>query len=305
MSDTNPANTQDLPVDNTLVSASKLSDLFMFVKLRLATLVVMSAAFCYMLASDVIDYSKLTFLIVGGFLVTASSNGFNQIIERNLDKLMSRTANRPLPTGRMSLTEAYVISIVFGIAGIAILWYFMNPLSGLLGTLALFLYTVVYTPLKKKTPFAVFVGAFPGAIPPMLGWIAATNNLSEIEPWILFSVQFMWQFPHFWAIAWVLDDDYKKAGFQMLPSPGGRDKSSAFQVLVYTLFLVPISLMPVFFGISGSVSAVIITICGILFSLQAIHLFKTCTLKAAQQLMFGSFAYLPLVQLALLFDKTI
>ena len=303
MSETNPAQTQDLNVENTLVVSSKLSDFVMFVKLRLATLVVMSAAICFMLASDVVDFSKLIFLIIGGFLVTASSNGFNQIIERHLDKLMNRTANRPLPTGRMSLNEAYTIAITMGVLGIAILWYFMNPLSGLLGTIALFLYVVVYTPLKQKTPFAVFVGAFPGAIPPMLGWIAATNNISAIEPWILFSVQFMWQFPHFWAIAWVLEDDYKKAGFRMLPSAGGRDKATAFQVLVYTLFLVPISLMPVFFGISGTLSAIIITICGILFSLQAIKLFYTCSLKAAQQLMFGSFAYLPLVQLALLFDK--
>ena len=303
MSETNPAQTQDLNVENTLVVSSKLSDFVMFVKLRLATLVVMSAAICFMLASDVVDFSKLIFLIIGGFLVTASSNGFNQIIERHLDKLMNRTANRPLPTGRMSLNEAYTIAITMGVLGIAILWYFMNPLSGLLGTIALFLYVVVYTPLKQKTPFAVFVGAFPGAIPPMLGWIAATNNISAIEPWILFSVQFMWQIPHFWAIAWVLEDDYKKAGFRMLPSAGGRDKATAFQVLVYTLFLVPISLMPVFFGISGTLSAIIITICGILFSLQAIKLFYTCSLKAAQQLMFGSFAYLPLVQLALLFDK--
>lgn len=303
MSESNPAGTQDLTVESPVIATSKIGDYVMFVKLRLATLVVMSAAICFMLASDVIDFKKLCFLILGGFLVTASSNGFNQIIERKLDKLMNRTANRPLPTGRMSLSEAYTIAILTGVIGIAILWFFMNPLSGLLGTLALFLYVVVYTPLKLKTPFAVFVGAFPGAIPPMLGWIAATNNITAIEPWILFSVQFMWQFPHFWAIAWVLDDDYKKAGFRMLPSAGGRDKASAFQVLVYTLFLVPISLMPIFFGISGSISAIIITLCGVLFSLQAIKLFRTCTLKAAQQLMFGSFAYLPLVQLALLFDK--
>jgi protoheme IX farnesyltransferase len=303
MSETNPASAQDLSVSVKKVTNSKFSDYILFMKLRLTSLVVMSAAICFMIASDVVDVSKLMFLILGGFLVTASSNGFNQIMERHLDKLMNRTANRPLPTERMSLTEAYTLAIITGVIGIAILWFFMNPLSGLLGTLALFLYAVVYTPLKQITPFAVFVGAFPGAIPPMLGWVAATNSLASIEPWILFAVQFMWQFPHFWAIAWVLDDDYKKAGFKMLPSDGGRNKASAFQVLVYTLFLVPISLMPVFFGISGSISAVVITICGILFSLQAIHLFRTCSLKAAQQLMFGSFAYLPLVQLAVLFDK--
>jgi len=303
MTDSNPATSPDLTVEPAVVKVGKMADYVMFVKLRLTTLVVMSAAICFLLASDEVDYAKLGFLILGGFLVTASSNGFNQISERHLDKLMSRTANRPLPTGRMSLTEAYTLATLTGLLGIALLWFFLNPLSGLLGTLALFLYVVVYTPLKQKTPFAVFVGAFPGAIPPLLGWIAATNNITSIEPWILFAVQFMWQFPHFWAIAWVLDEDYKKAGFRMLPSAGGRDKASAFQVLVYTLFLVPISLTPIFFGISGSISAVIISLCGILFSLQAIHLFRTCSLKAAQQLMFGSFAYLPLVQLALLFDK--
>lgn len=303
MTESNPAPTQDLTVEPVATKTSKFSDYLLFMKLRLSTLVVMSAAICFLLASDQPDFGKLCFLILGGFLVTASSNGFNQIIERHLDKLMARTANRPLPTERMSINEAYVLALLTGVSGILILWYFMNPLSGLLGMLALFLYVVVYTPLKQKTPFAVFVGAFPGAIPPMLGWIAATNDLTAIEPWLLFAVQFMWQFPHFWAIAWVLDEDYKKAGFRMLPSAGGRDKASAFQVLVYTLFLVPISLMPIFFGISGSIAAVVISICGCLFALQAIHLFRVCTLKAAQQLMFGSFAYLPLVQLALLFDK--
>jgi protoheme IX farnesyltransferase len=302
MTDSNPAETQELPIKNT-GTKGKISDYIMFVKLRLAALVVMSAAICFILASESVDLTKLFFLILGGFLVTASSNGFNQIIERDLDKLMTRTANRPLPTGRMSLTEAYSISVITGITGIAILWIFMNPLSGLLGTLALFLYVAIYTPLKQKTPFAVFVGAFPGAIPPLLGWIAATNNIETVQPWILFGVQFIWQFPHFWAIAWVLDDDYKKAGFRMLPSSGGRDKASAFQILVYTLFLLPISLTPLFFGLSGSISSILILIFGCLFLLQAIKLFRTLALTAAQQLMFGSFAYLPLVQLALLFDK--
>jgi protoheme IX farnesyltransferase len=181
----------------------------------------------------------------------------------------------------------------------------MNPLSGILGTLALILYTVVYTPLKRITPFAVFVGAFPGAIPPLLGHVASTSGFGEIkfEAWILFAVQFMWQFPHFWAIAWVMDDDYKKAGFRMLPSLGGRDKSSAFQILVYTLFLLPISLFPVLFGMSGIVSAIIISICGMLFTFQAYKLYMDLTIESARKLMFGSFIYLPVVQMAVMIGK--
>jgi len=249
-----------------------------------------------------VNWGKMWLLVLGGFLVTGSSNGFNQIIERNLDKLMARTQNRPLPKERMGMNESYILATLMGIAGIAILWIFMNPLSGILGLIALLLYTVVYTPLKRVTPFAVFVGAFPGAIPPLLGHVASTSGFGEIQfqAWILFAIQFMWQFPHFWAIAWVLDEDYKKAGFRMLPSLGGRDKSSAFQVLVYTLFLLPISLLPVMFHMSGIVSAIVILICGTGFAYQAYNLYKECTVETARKLMFGSFIYLPVVQIAIM-----
>jgi len=287
---------------NKVNNKLSLRDVAAFCKLRLATLVVMSAAFCFILASKTIDYGQLTLLIIGGFLVTASSNGFNQIIERDLDKLMSRTQNRPLPSGRISLNQAFAIAITLGILGIIILWLFINPLSGLLGTLALVLYTFVYTPMKQKTPLAVFIGAFPGAIPPLLGYVAVSGEMS-IAAVLVFSVQFMWQFPHFWAIAWVLDDDYKKAGFYLLPSRGGRDKSSAFQVLIYTLCLLPVSLMPIAFNISGSLATIIIVLCGIAFIAQAIKLYRKCDVKSAQQLMFGSFLYLPIVQIALMIDK--
>jgi len=280
----------------------KIRDYAQFIKLRLSSLVVFSAAICYAIGAEQFEWSQLWYLVLGGFLVTGSSNGFNQIIERDTDKLMDRTANRPLPTQRMSITEGLILASLLGIIGILILYFKMNALSGILGALALILYTLVYTPLKRITPFAVFVGAFPGAIPPMLGWVAATGELS-FQAWILFFIQFMWQFPHFWAIAWVLDDDYKKAGFQMLPSGGGRDKRSAFQILIYTVTLLPISLFPVLFNMSGTISALVISICGILFLMQAIKLYKTRSLKAAQQLMFGSFLYLPVVQLSLLFDK--
>ncbi len=291
-------------------TTSKFADYAAFIKLRLSALVVFSAAISFVIGSHLsypdaaLNWQKLCWLVLGGFLVTGSSNGFNQLIERDLDKLMTRTQNRPLPQGRMSIQEALILASVTGIAGVCILWYFMNPLSGILGFIALLLYTLVYTPLKRKTPFAVFVGAFPGAIPPMLGYVASTSGNGHIglQALVLFAVQFIWQFPHFWAIAWVVDDDYRKAGFRMLPS-GERDKATAFQVLVYTLFLIPISLFPVFFRMCGSVSAVIILIAGIAFCYQAYKLFKTCTIQSAQQLMFGSFFYLPVVQLAILLGK--
>lgn len=288
--------------DRLSISTSKISDYSQFIKLRLSSLVVLSAAICFVLGSSSVDWNKLLLLVLGGFLVTGASNGFNQILERDTDKMMSRTSNRPLPQERISLTEAYLLASVMAILGIAILWYYMNPLSGILGLTALLIYVLIYTPLKKITPFAVFVGAFPGAIPPLLGWVAATNNLS-VEGWILFAIQFIWQFPHFWAIAWVLNEDYLKAGFKMLPSEGGRNKNSAFQVLFYSLGLIPISLLPLVFKMTGSIAGVVILICGILFAIRAYRLYKSCSVEAASKLMFASFIYLPVVQIAILLDK--
>ncbi len=280
-----------------------MRDYAQLTKMRLALLVVFSAAMAFIMGSDGdLNWSKFILLILGGFLVTGSANAFNQIMERDLDKLMDRTQARPLPDLRMKSQEAIAVATVFGIAGLLILSVFMNLTSGILGLLALLSYTIIYTPLKRITPFAVFVGAFPGAIPPLLGWVAATNQFG-IEAWVLFSIQFIWQFPHFWAIAWVLNDDYKKAGFELLPSKGGRDKSSAFQAFVYAFSLIPVGLTPYFFKITGVVSLVIIAIAGIVFAWQAWRLYKECSLKAARQLMFGSFVYLPIVQIALVLDK--
>jgi protoheme IX farnesyltransferase len=285
----------------------KMTDYAQFIKLRLASLVVFSAVIGYFIgvreAGVEAGWLQLTALILGGFLVTGSSNGFNQIIERDLDKLMSRTQNRPLPQGRMSLREAWIVAIVTGVAGIAILTIYTNILSGILGATALLLYTLVYTPTKRITPFATFVGAFPGAIPPMLGCVAATSGFGSIgmAAMLLFAIQFMWQFPHFWAIAWVSHEDYGKAGFHLLPSPGGRDKASAFQVVVYTIVLIPVSLTPLLFHLSGLIPSLVILATGIMFLIQALNLYRTCEVRAAQKLMFGSFIYLPVVQLALLF----
>lgn len=285
----------------------KVNDYAKFIKLRLASLVVFSAVIGYFIGVKSLgidaNWLQLTALIIGGFLVTGSSNGFNQIIERDLDKLMIRTQDRPLPTGRMSLPEAWIVASVTGVAGIAILFIYTNFLCGILGASALLLYTLVYTPAKRVTPFATFVGAFPGAIPPMLGCFAASERYEVLglAAILLFAIQFMWQFPHFWAIAWVSHEDYKKAGFHLLPSVGGRDRGSAFHVVLYTIVLVPVSLFPLIFKMSGSISAVIILVCGIGFLLQALKLYRDCEATAAQKLMFGSFIYLPVVQLALLF----
>lgn len=282
--------------------SQKMKDYGQLLKLRLASLVVFSAVVSYFMAAENPDWTTAVLLTLGGFLVTGASNSFNQIIEKDLDRMMSRTENRPMPNSRLSHTEALVFSSIIGIAGIFILWYFMNPLSGILGLAALVSYVGIYTPLKRITPFAVFVGAFPGAIPPMLGWVAVSGEMS-IQAIILFAIQFMWQFPHFWALAWILDDDYKKAGFLMLPAADGRSKTSALQVMIYTAGLIPIGILPYVFLMAGPISAVITTICGIYFMAKAIKLHKTLEIADARKLLYASFVYLPVVQLALLFDK--
>jgi len=283
--------------------SSRITDYAQLTKMRLTLLVVFSAAMGFIMGSEgAFNWINFLLLIIGGFLVTGSANAFNQVIEKDLDKLMDRTQTRPLPDKRMKTTEALFVAVAFGITGLFTLTYFMNVASGILGFVALVSYTVMYTPLKRVTPFAVFVGAFPGAIPPLLGYIAATNHFGA-EAWVLFSIQFLWQFPHFWAIAWVMDEDYKKAGFELLPSKGGRDTSSAFQAFIYAFSLIPVGLMPYFFNISGVISMLIITLAGILFTLQAWRLYRECTLKAARQLMFGSFIYLPVVQISMVLDQ--
>lgn len=272
-----------------------------FAKLRLAVLVVFSAAVSYFMAVETFDLMRFSMLIIGGFLITGASNGFNQVIEKDLDALMQRTQNRPIPSGRMSAKEGTILSVVMAIIGVTLLWL-LNPLTGILGTLALILYVVFYTPLKRISPIAVLVGAFPGAIPAMLGYIAESGKFGLV-PGLLFLIQFIWQFPHFWAIAWKLDKDYKKAGFKMLPSAGGQNKTSALINLAYTVAIIPVGLAPYAFGVTGWISAVIVTIMGVWFTYKSYILYKKCDSEAATKLMFASFVYLPIVQLALLFDK--
>jgi len=288
-------------------------DLKEFIKLRLALLVVFSAGITYLTAlkfyNQEIDWMSTIWLCFGGMLVTISSNGFNQIFEKNLDKLMSRTKNRPLPTKRMSLKTAWSITLICGILGFLILIFKLNIFTGVLGLLSLALYSFVYTPMKQKTPWAVFVGAFPGAAPPLIGWAAceANNNIWILSPAALsvFCIQFIWQFPHFWAIAWRCHDDYKKGGFQLLPSPGGKDSKSAFQILLYTLFMMPIAMLPCHpdFNIGGFTSSLIVLSLGVIMLYPAIMLMKTLDDKWATKLMFASFIYLPLVLITFLTDQ--
>jgi protoheme IX farnesyltransferase len=247
-----------------------------------------------------VNWQVIFNLMVGGSLVTAASNGANQIWERELDIMMRRTQTRPLPQGRMNLKEAYLVVILCLVLGTWLL-YRINFLSAFLGLCAFISYVFIYTPMKRVSPWAVFVGAFPGAIPPMLGAIAYTNKFG-LEPGILFFVQFVWQFPHFWAIAWVVFDDYKAGGFSLLPSKFGKSKNSAYQIMVYSLFLIPFTLLPWVLGWTGSATLVIGTILGGWFFWYAYRLFITCDDKDAKKLMFASFFYLPLVQFLYVLD---
>ncbi len=226
----------------------------------------------------------------------------DQIIELDFDKLMNRTMKRPLPTGRVTISEAIVFSIICLLISFAILSIFTNTLTVVLSFVSMVLYSFVYTPLKRVGPIAVFVGAIPGALPPLLGWIAATGSINH-DALIIFGIQFIWQFPHFWAIAWVADDDYKRAGFKLLPSGGGKDLNTAIQIMVYAMFLIPLGLLPAKFGITGLNSAIVATVCGVAFFAQTFSLMKTGNRQSALRIMYGSFLYLPIVQIAYLLDK--
>lgn len=274
--------------------------------MRLSVSVVFSSVAGYLLAAETIDFYILLLLCLGGYCMVGASNVFNQIIERDLDGLMDRTKNRPLPAGRMGVTSAFILASVLTIAGIALL-YSINPKTALFGAVCIFMYVSLYTPLKTKTPLSVFVGAFPGAIPFMLGWVAVTNDFG-IEPGTLFMIQFFWQFPHFWAIGWFLYDDYKKAGFFMLPN-GRRDKGTAIQVVLYCIWTVLASLIPAA-GVTGKlyltpVSAVLMGGLGVWLIAYAVRLYRRKTEKAARQLMLVSVSYITLLQLIYVLDKFI
>ena len=274
--------------------------------MRLALSVVFSSLAGYLLGAETVDFKTLILLAFGGYFMVGASNAFNQIIEKDLDGLMDRTKNRPIPAGRMSVNTAFIIASVFTLLGIIIL-YTINKQTAMFGAISIFLYTCVYTPLKTKTPLSVFVGAIPGAIPFMLGWVAATDDFG-IEPGTLFALQFFWQFPHFWAIGWFLFEDYKKGGFFMLPT-GKQDKGTAVQTIMYTIWTLIVSIIPVF-GFTGKlqlsiVAAIIVFILGTAMLYYAIQLFKKMTEKAAKTLMLASVSYITLVQIVYVIDKFI
>lgn len=292
--------------NTTLFSFKKLIQrLKMYLELtkpRLTFLVIFSSVCGYYMATSQTRLDILLPLIVGGYLITGASNTFNQIIEKETDKLMLRTEKRPLPSERMSTIEALIFSFVLTFLGLFLLFYYVNPLSGWLGLLSMVLYVLVYTPMKKRSPLGVFVGAFPGAIPPMLGYISVSGSFG-LEPGLLFAVQFIWQFPHFWAIAWKSHDDYERAGLKMLPLPGGKTNHNAFYVLLYTLFTLPIGYLVYHFEICGPWYLAMSIILGLFFSYKAYVFYKHKNDEKALNLMFSSFIYLPLIQLSMIFDK--
>ena len=272
-------------------------------KLRLSFLVAFSSGFGYILATvGDVNLMTLALLSLGGMLVSGASIAVNQVIEIEYDAVMQRTKSRPLPTNRLTSHEAITFAVTVFLLGLTLLYFSTNIQTVALSIVSMILYSFVYTPLKRVGPIAVFVGAVPGALPPLLGWVAATGSISY-EALIIFGIQFIWQFPHFWAIAWVADDDYKKAGFKLLPGGGKKDIQTAINIMIYTLFLIPLGLLPMYFGITGVNSGVIATICGVLFLAQTFGLMRDHSRKSAMKIMYGSFLYLPIVQIAFLLDK--
>lgn len=294
--------TSEQSIQDSSGLSAKAKALFELMKFRLSALVTFSGVIGFCLGAPHVIWTDVLLFAIAALAITGSANTINQIFEKDLDKLMKRTCDRPLPTGRLTVNEAIIWAVFLGVLATAILVLFFNIRAAALALFSLVLYGFVYTRLKRVGSVAVLVGAFPGAFPPMIGWIAATNHFG-LEPGILFAIQFFWQFPHFWAIAWVLDDEYKKAGFNLLPSQGGKDLNTAIQIMINALLLIPIGWLPYKLGMTGINSAFIATVFGVLFLAQTFHLMRKCNDKTALQLMFGSFAYLPIVQIAFLLDK--
>lgn len=282
------------------IALKRISPFIQFTKFRLSFLVVISALSGYLFVGGG-NAAIIVKLLLGGFLITAASNGVNQLLEMKQDALMNRTKNRPLVTGVLSVRNGILISIACLISG-AVLLGSINQNSLFLGLSAFISYAFIYTPLKGKSSWAVFVGAFPGAIPPMLGAIAHTGVFGFI-PGLLFFIQFMWQFPHFWAIAWVSHEDYQRAGYFLLPSKSGKSKHSAYLISLYSIVLIPISLIPWLLGITNNISLLIVGCFGVWFYFLSYRLYISCDDRDAKKLMFASFVYLPIIQFAYVFTK--
>ena len=283
--------------------AAKVKDYFQLIKFTLSFTVVFSCVICYLLAPGIAYNLKIIVLLfTAGMLVTGSANAINQSVEKDTDAMMKRTGKRPVADGRMTQQEAYIFAFFAGLIGIWMMWQFFNVESALLSALSLFLYAFIYTPLKKVNSIAVLVGAFPGALPCLIGWVAGTGMFSA-GGWILFGIQFLWQFPHFWAIAWVAHTDYSKAGFKLLPADKGPTKFTAMQAVMYSVLMIPVGILPYSFHMSGMVSLWIVLAANIFMVIQSARLYIEMDVKAARRVMFSSYIYLPIVLLALLADK--
>lgn len=300
--------------------AGKLKDYRLLIKFSLSFMVAFSAVISYLLAPNIsYGWAKIILLFLGGLMITGSANAVNEISEKDTDALMHRTASRPLPSGRMSVTEAWTAAIIMIVGGLLILGFYFNWLAAGVAFASWFIYAYMYTPLKKVSSVSVLVGGIPGALPCLIGWVAGTGELnplttfivaetgkevSNIGGWVLFAIQFFWQFPHFWAIAWVAHKDYTNAGFKLMPSVEGPTKYSAIQSVIYSLVLIPIGMLPFLVGMSGMISFVIVLMANLFMVWQCVRLFREMERKAARRVMFSSYFYLPIVLLALLADKT-
>lgn len=288
----------------SLAVVAKLRDYMLLIKFTLSFTVVFSCVICYLLAPKVVEYDwgMIILLFVAGMLITGSANAINQAVEKETDALMKRTSKRPVANGSMSQNEAYAFAIIAGIVGVAMMWYYFNLSSALVSAFSLFLYAFIYTPLKKINSIAVLIGALPGALPCLIGWVAGNDDFS-LGGWVLFGMQFLWQFPHFWAIAWVAHADYTKAGFKLLPADKGPTKFTAIQTIMYSVLMIPIGMVPYFIGLTGITSLWIVLVCNLFMVVQSARLYKEMDVKAARRVMFSSYIYLPIVLLALLADK--
>jgi len=299
-------------------AADKVKDYMLLTKFTLSFTVVFSCVICYLLAPNIVEFSwfNIIILFIAGMLVTGSANAINQAVEKDTDAVMKRTAKRPVASGRMSASEAYTFAAIAGIVGVGMMYYFFNLSSALLSAFSLFLYAFIYTPLKKINSIAVLVGALPGALPCLIGWVAATNvispfdkvivgneSISNMAGWALFGIQFLWQFPHFWAIAWVAHSDYSKAGFKLLPADKGPTKFTAVQAIMYSVLMIPVGMLSYYYGLTGRISLWIVLACNLFMVVQSVRLYIKMDVPSARRVMFSSYIYLPVVLLSLLADK--
>jgi protoheme IX farnesyltransferase len=298
---------KDIAIDtykSERILLNKLRDYAQLIKPSLSIMVVFSSVISYLLAPKVVefDWKMIVLLFVAGLLVTGSANAINQVVEKDTDAMMKRTAKRPVAAGRMTAAEGWAFAIITGVIGVFMLGNFFNWSSAGIALFSLFLYAFIYTPLKKVSSISVLVGAVPGALPCLIGWAAGNDALST-GGWVLFLLQFMWQFPHFWAIAWIAHKDYTKAGFKLLPNELGPTKYTAIQTIIYSLLLIPVGVIPYFIGMSGTVSLTIVALANVFMVWRCVQLYRNMDVPSARRVMFSSYIYLPIVLLALLADK--